>query len=437
MKKAIYWFSNDLCLQDNRSLAALLTQADQIAFVYVVDPRWFEADNYQHKRLGQHRWRLICQSMQQLDSQLRAHGHQLSLFSGHVEQVMISLVKEHQINAVGHCAQIGLYEQRAWQKIQQSLPEVEFVSDWDTTLFSERQLTLSKQHLSSFSKFRKLVEKEPLHPFNPTVISLRSLPSPLVLPTTTPDALGTDWKHLPTFSINSSTLKPHDESEFHGGELNVIEHLEGYFQTLHPRSYKQTRNALDGWQNSTKMSHFLALGNLSARQLWHQLKQYEVQYGANESTYWIGFELLWRDYFQWSALLLNDQLFRFQGGAERAPSTRYNEERFQQWCEGNTPFSLVNALMTELNQTGYMTNRGRQIAASCLVNELGVDWRFGAAYFQQQLVDHDVASNWGNWQYIAGVGADPRGGRHFNIEKQTLQFDPDGSYRNKWLGTSS
>lgn len=77
------------------------------------------------------------------------------------------------------------------------------------------------------------------------------------------------------------------------------------------------------------------------------------------------------------------------------------------WCKGNTPYPLVNACMRELLATGYLSNRGRQIVASCLINELKLDWRYGAAWFQQQLIDYDTAVNWGNWQYIAGVGADP------------------------------
>ena len=93
--------------------------------------------------------------------------------------------------------------------------------------------------------------------------------------------------------------------------------------------------------------------------------------------------------------------------------------------------------MKQLNQTGYMSNRGRQIVASCLVNELQLDWRFGAAYFEQQLVDYDVASNWGNWQYIAGVGADPRGGRHFNLEKQTATYDPEHHFIRQWHGEAN
>jgi deoxyribodipyrimidine photo-lyase len=81
-----------------------------------------------------------------------------------------------------------------------------------------------------------------------------------------------------------------------------------------------------------------------------------------------------------------------------------------------------------------MSNRGRQIAASCLVNELGIDWRYGAAFFEKHLLDYDVASNYGNWQYLAGVGADPRGGRHFNLAKQMEEHDPEGLFTAKWGG---
>jgi deoxyribodipyrimidine photo-lyase len=81
-----------------------------------------------------------------------------------------------------------------------------------------------------------------------------------------------------------------------------------------------------------------------------------------------------------------------------------------------------------------MSNRGRQIVASCLVNELQCDWRYGAAYFQQQLIDYDSAVNWGNWQYLAGVGADPRGSRRFNLQKQQQTYDPQGLFINAWLG---
>jgi len=203
-------------------------------------------------------------------------------------------------------------------------------------------------------------------------------------------------------------------------------------QPLIELRYKEVRNAIDGWDNSTKFSPWLANGSLSVRTLLARLHQYEQEIGQNGSTYWIYFELLWREYFQWYAHLYQQKLFSFRGIKQRNPLTSYYPERFKKWCSGNTPYPIVNACMTELNHTGYLSNRGRQIVASCLVNELKLDWRYGAAYFEQQLIDYDVASNWGNWQYLGGVGADPRETRHFNLDKQTEMFDLHGDYRAKW-----
>jgi deoxyribodipyrimidine photo-lyase len=106
-----------------------------------------------------------------------------------------------------------------------------------------------------------------------------------------------------------------------------------------------------------------------------------------------------------------------------------NPESIQKWTNGKTGVSLIDANMLELKYTGFMSNRGRQIVASFFCNDLKQDWRYGAAYFEQQLIDYDVCSNWGNWAYIAGVGNDPRKDRYFDIEKQTKLYDKDGLYR--------
>ena len=167
------------------------------------------------------------------------------------------------------------------------------------------------------------------------------------------------------------------------------------------------------------------------------LREYEVRFGESESSYWISFELLWREYFFWYALKHGKRLFAFAGLSGKSPKTSFYSERFQKWCSGNTPYPIVNACMKQLNATGYMSNRGRQLVASCFVHELSLDWRYGAAYFEQQLIDYDVSSNWGNWQYLAGVGADPRGHRQFNLEKQTERYDPDNEFIERWAGDLS
>ncbi|MEC9313237.1 MAG: DASH family cryptochrome, partial [Pseudomonadota bacterium] len=285
------------------------------------------------------------------------------------------------------------------------------------TLFRPEQLPFKLQNLpTSFSQFRKQVEEIDIDP-------------PLVMPKSLPPAIE---------SLNAESeavlVKPRTTAAFEGGEGAALAHLEDYFSGTDPAHYKEWRNELDGWHHSTKFSAWLANGSLSVRRLVQRLKRYEKQQTANESTYWIYFELLWREYFQWVALKLRHKLFSAGGVSSRQVRCCFYPERYQKWCHGNTPYPLVNALMKQLNETGYMSNRGRQIVASCFVNELQLDWRFGAAYFEQQLIDYDVAANWGNWQYIAGVGMDPRGGRHFNIEKQSRQYDPDGRFIRKWHG---
>ena len=105
---------------------------------------------------------------------------------------------------------------------------------------------------------------------------------------------------------------------------------------------------------------------------------------------------------------------------------------FELWKNGKTNDSFVNANMNELLKTGYMSNRGRQNVASYLVHDLGVDWRLGASWFEHLLLDYDVASNTGNWIYIAGVGNDPRANRKFDTIRQAKRYDGKNTYQNLW-----
>ena len=109
---------------------------------------------------------------------------------------------------------------------------------------------------------------------------------------------------------------------------------------------------------------------------------------------------------------------------------------FARWCAGDTGEPLVDAGMRELQATGQLSNRARQNVASWLARTAGIDWRWGAAWFEQHLLDYDVGPNWGNWQYVAGVGNDPRN-RTFNVRAQAERYDPDGAYRARWLGAAS
>jgi deoxyribodipyrimidine photo-lyase len=145
------------------------------------------------------------------------------------------------------------------------------------------------------------------------------------------------------------------------------------------------------------------------------------------------FELLWRDYFHFVALKFGTRLFK-ASGLKNNFIKKWNRDKitFMKWVNGETGVDFVDANMKELKATGFLSNSGRQNVASYLTKDLGIEWTWGANYFESQLIDYDVCSNWGNWNYIAGVGNDPRDDRHFNIEKQASTYDPRGEYVRLW-----
>jgi len=198
-------------------------------------------------------------------------------------------------------------------------------------------------------------------------------------------------------------------------------------------TYKQTRNGLVGTDYSTKFSPWLAIGCLSPRLIYGEIKQYEKMNTANESTYWVIFELMWRDFFQFVGLKYGDILFRETGIRGINKSWSQDMNQFEKWKTGMTGVPFIDANMRELLQSGWMSNRGRQNVASFLVKDLKLDWRLGAEWFESMLIDHDSCSNYGNWNYAAGVGNDPRENRKFNIIKQSLDYDLNGDFISTWV----
>ncbi|HRV77969.1 MAG TPA: FAD-binding domain-containing protein, partial [Thauera sp.] len=220
--------------------------------------------------------------------------------------------------------------------------------------------------------------------------------------------------------------------DFAGGEGAALAHLARYFASDRPQHYKATRNGLSGVGFSSKFSPWLAQGALSPRVAFAALRRHEAAQGVSEGSYWLWFELLWRDYFRFLHLQHGRRLYRARGLNAAAPPPAHDPAAFVAWCEGRTGHAFIDAGMRELAATGWLSNRMRQVVASFLIHDLGCDWRAGAAWFEAQLVDYDVYSNQGNWLYIAGRGTDPRGGRRFDPDRQAATYDADGAYRTRW-----
>ncbi|MBE0363193.1 deoxyribodipyrimidine photo-lyase [Pseudoalteromonas ulvae UL12] len=420
MKKiGLYIFDHDCRVLDNPALTQFSQQVDALICVYVLPaPSTFDRQFSQtHASDAQQGY--IHQTLSELDENLRLLGQKLLLVQAPIQTVIAHYLKVEHITHVGRSIHSGYYEQQQWQHVQRLYPQLHYFAANSSHLFDLEQLPFTLDELpTSFTPCRKHFEQ-------------LDVPAPLATLTHLP----APPKHLA--NVDFKEIFPPFNGYYSGGEISARDHLNLYFASEAPKSYKETRNELMGDDFSTKFSGFLAHGAISPRQIMASLREYEALNGANESTYWVYFELLWREYFYWYTRKHQSRLFCFSGVRNKSLTTSFYPSRFKQWCEGATPYPLVNALMHELNETGWMSNRGRQIVASCLVNELQLDWRYGAAYFQQRLIDYDVASNWGNWQYIAGVGPDPRGGRHFHISKQTAMYDPHNIFISRWHGDAN
>ena len=218
---------------------------------------------------------------------------------------------------------------------------------------------------------------------------------------------------------------------FTGGEAEALGRVRHYVWTADRlREYKQTRNGLTVRDDSSKISAALALGCLSARFVYAEVRRYEAERVRNFSTLWFLYELLWRDFFYFAAVWRGAGLFTAPWSAP-ARGKVLGPASFEDWRAGRTGNAFIDAAMNELRLSGWMSNRMRQNTASYLVHELGGDWRAGARWFESALVDYDAASNWGNWAYVAGAG--PRNTPHvFDVDQQASMYDRDGEYKRTW-----
>ncbi|KAB1193964.1 DASH family cryptochrome [Haloferax sp. MBLA0076] len=433
---ALVWFRRDLRLHDNDALAAAC-EADHVVPVYCFDPRDYGpcdfggTDSFVFRKTGAHRARFRLESVADLRSSLRDRGSELVVRVGHPESVLSSVADAVDADVVTMHTWPTAEERQVEAAVTKTLDEAGVGSRqfWGHTLTHVDDLPMGLADVpDTYTTFRKAVEAE----------SKIRTPSPIPeLPPLPADApIAGD---IPTVSDLDSTLSPptHDDRgvlPFDGGETAALDRVESYiWEGDHLRAYKETRNGMLGSDYSSKFSPWLNEGCLSPRYVQSEVDRYEVRRVKNDSTYWLTFELQWRDFFQFQFAKHGSEFFQRGGIRHRTDiDWRVDDAQFERWASGQTGIPFVDANMRELNATGYVSNRGRQNVASFLANNLRLDWRRGAAYFETHLVDYDPASNYGNWAYIAGVGNDSRD-RYFNLVKQARQYDGDAAYVKHWI----
>lgn len=426
------WLRNDLRLHDHPALQHALARCrrEGLALLPVAwhGPSAPVATRWGFERVGPHRQAFRQQALAGLSRRLQALGSGLVVLDGASPQPLVDLARR--VQAVGLVAQtIHAPEEQAEVAALRSqgltLDLVELGG-----LFDAAQLPWAPEAVPHvFTAFRQGVERIGLQPPAP-------LPAPEVLPPW-PDRVDRPLAPmtvavLPPGAIDERSSFPYGVPVWQGDEAAALNHLRRYLDSGRPHTYKATRNALTGRDVASHWSPWLANGALSVRRVVADLKAFEAELGASDGSHWLWFELLWREHFRCMLRRHGAVLFRPQGLLTSVPRVAHDTDAFTRWCEGRTGLDLVDAAMRELRHTGTLSNRLRQIVASALIHECRGDWRAGAAWFEHCLIDFDVHSNQGNWAYIAGVGTDPRGGRHFNLDKQAREHDPDGIYRRTW-----
>lgn len=425
----IVWFRNDLRLRDNEALYRAAQNATNVIPLYCIDPRQFTTTQFGFKKTGSFRARFLLQSLSDLRFSLRDIGADLVIKVGKPEDIVFAMAKYYKASAV-YCHQEATDEEyRVEDALIRHLDTVNIPIEffWTSTLYHYDDLTgkLPIEKLPDvFTQFRNFAENK--------LEVRKTLPAPAQI--TLPEMLQTgEIPTLQELGLEEPVSDLRAVIPFTGGETAGLLRLKYYlWEKDLLQTYEETRNGLIGGDYSSKLSAWLALGCLSPRTIHEEVKRYEQERVKNKSTYWLIFELLWRDYFRFVAVKYGNSLFKPGGLKQEKNENPPDMTLFARWANGQTGIPFIDANMRELNATGFMSNRGRQNVASFLVKDMGISWVPGAAYFEQMLIDYDVCSNYGNWNYVAGVGNDPRENRYFNVLSQAGRYDKHGLYVKLW-----
>lgn len=443
----VHWFRmGDLRLHDNPALCEAASSGDQgVLPIFCFDPRIF--GNEARSSLGSlkcapRRAKFVLESVADLRSQLEKKGSGLVVAHGEPEDVFESLFANI-ANPRVVCQEEVCSEELSVDKAVKSVLKRKNGSlraVWGSTLYNLNDLPFPGEAdgiPDTFTPFRNKMEKNCLIDARLPVPSNLSLPKDLEIPSLGKCSLTympslEDLGYTAEQMEEANTVDPRGVMSFKGGETAALNRIQEYIWDKDLlKVYFDTRNGMVGADYSTKFAPWLAHGCVSPRFIAKECLRYEETRVANKSTYWVVFELLWRDFFKFFAKKHGNGIFFLGGTVGSDKKWAHFQPSIDAWKEGRTGYPLVDANMRELAATGFMSNRGRQNVCSFLAIDLNQDWRYGADYFESTLLDYDVHSNWGNW--CAGAGM--TGGRlnRFNIVKQSKDYDCHGEYVRLWL----
>ncbi|HEA21863.1 hypothetical protein LCGC14_1328010 [marine sediment metagenome] len=390
----LLWFKNDLRLSDNESLQKAIASGKPILPVFCFDKQLYNELDLGFRKADFNRFLFTIQCLQDIRKQLIALGGNLKIVVGIPEIEIAKLVEEYQCSTLFGEQEYAPEELGMLNRLQKSIPKsCRCELTWGKTLYHIDDIPYTIEEIPLTSKAYRInttktteVRKIFGRPEKVNFIKLE------------------DWGEFPEASEFGFKEEILDKKKPYvtGGETNALMRLREYsFETEQLTSYRWTRNRSLGMEYSSKFSAYMALGCISPRTIYWEVKRYEQEIKKNASTWWLIFEIVWRDYFTFKLMRFPNAVFHTEGIKDKTLEFENDTELFKRWCEGKTGIPFVDAHMRQLNQTGYMSNRGRVNCASFLIHDYKIDWTWGASYFEAMLLDYDVSSNWLNWHYQA------------------------------------
>ncbi|MEB3274624.1 MAG: FAD-binding domain-containing protein [Prochlorothrix sp.] len=420
----LFWHRRDLRLSDNRSLAAARQQSPKVVGVFCWDPAILQREDMAPIRVV-----YLWHCLQELQHAYQAAGSQLLIFHQSPQTLLPRLAETLGATAVYWNDEVEPAGRERDRSVAAALEKqgVTVQTQWDQILFEPATIaTGAGNPYTVYGPFWRNCQKQPkpqpYETFREAIgLGARALEQAHALGITNPDlaTLGFQWQQ-------PFLWEP--------GETAALAQLTA-FAREGLLSYHENRNS-PAFPGTSGLSAALKFGTVGVRTAWAVTEAAWAEARSDETRQNIQTwqqELIWREFYYHA-------LFNFPelaDGPYRDPWRQFpwenNQEYFQAWCEGRTGVPLVDAAMRQLNGTGWMHNRCRMVVASFLTKDLIIDWSWGEKYFMQKLVDGDLASNNGGWQWSASSGMDPKPLRIFNPYTQAQKFDPEGEYIRQWL----
>nr|WP_121270732.1 DASH family cryptochrome [Pedobacter schmidteae] len=418
-KKILVWFRNDLRLHDNEMLVEAIAKSDSILPVYFFDPRYFEQTRFHTAKTGAFRTRFLLQSVAALRLAFQKMGGNILLVLGKPEDHIKDLVERYDISEVYHHREVGPEETRISGHVEDLLwtLKINLKHFIGHTLYNKEDLPFPIKDIPDvFAQFKKKTERDAI------VKSCFETPQSMSF------VENDEWGVVPAMEelgFEPGSYDIHTADEAHGGEAEGLKHL----RTLLARDsdiYLKTsgKSNIDKPGFSSHLSAWLALGCLSPRKVYWEVKEAESQFGGNGNFNQMLLGLLWRDYFRFMFKKHGIAFFQEEDlEQDMLNAIEVNDPALENWKSGKTGNQVVDRLMADLNRTGFISHAGRLLVATFLIHVLKVHWTCGAAYFEEKLIDYAPASNWGNWASVAGVSKDAKSKNGFDLNKQIKMLE--------------